>query len=84
MTIQELKDKLKDDSEALSAISELEKKINTNFVEDNIKLKQENEKLKSDNLVLYNQIMNKGATEEDSAPISFKDYTEDIIKALKK
>lgn len=83
MTIDELKAKYKEDAEALQVISELEKKANTNYLQDNIKLKQENEKLKGDNALLYSQLMNGGKTEDtDNAP-AFKDYSNDIVEALR-
>lgn len=82
LTIDELKAKLKEDAEALEVINDMETKINTNYVEDNIKLKKECEKLKSDNLLLYSQLMNRGAKEEkEDAP--FVDYSEQIEKALR-
>lgn len=87
MTIQEFKEKFKDDKDALQVINDLEAKINFDYVNDNVKLKQENDKLKLNNELLYNQIMNGGKHKEsevdENAP-AFNDYTQDILKQLKK
>lgn len=86
MTIQELKDKMKDDAEALKTIEDLEAKINNDYLTDNIALKKENEKLKFNNELLYNQIMNGAGVKEeikDDNPV-FKDYSNEIIKELRK
>ena len=85
MTIQELKEKYKDDAEAIKVINDLEAKLDNNkYLKDNLLLKAENEKLKQNNELLYNQVMNGGgATEEENGAPRFKDYSEEIIKALK-
>ena len=86
MTIQELKDKMKDDAEALKVIADLEAKINTDYLTDNIALKKENEKLNFNHELLYNQIMNGAGVKEESkneSPV-FKDYSDEIIKELRK
>lgn len=84
MTIQEFKEKYKDDAEALSIINDLEAKINNDrYIQDNLALKKQNEELKQKNELLYNTIMNgNGATEETGAG-RFKDYTNEIVEALK-
>lgn len=84
MTIQQLKEKYKDDKETLQVLNDLEAKINTNYLEDNLNLKKENEKLKMQNELLYNQCMN-GAqkTEEDGQAPRFKDYTAEIDAFLR-
>ena len=83
MTIEELKAKQKDDSELIKFIDEQDEKVNKNYLEENIKLIKENNKLKADNSLLFSQLINsKGATEEKTeAP--FKDYTDEILKDLR-
>ena len=84
MTIQELKEKYKEDKELLNVINDLEAKTNNNtYLQDNLQLKKENEKLKQDNELLYNQIMNGAKTKEDNETPRFQDYTDEIVKALK-
>jgi hypothetical protein len=85
MTIQELKEKYKEDNEAIKVIEDLEAKINFNYIEDNLKLKQENEKLKLNNELLYNQCLNGGKLKEEKQDDNprFVDYTNDILDALK-
>lgn len=84
MTIQELKEKYKEDKELLQVVTDLEAKINNNnYLQDNVQLKKENEKLKQDNELLYNQIMNGAKTKEDENTPRFQDYSEEIIKSLK-
>lgn len=84
MTIQEFKEKYKEDKDALKIIDDLEAKINKNYVEDNLKLTQENQKLKMQNELLYNQCIN-GAkkTEEDGQDPRFTDFTKDIEAFLR-
>lgn len=85
MTIEELKAKYKDDNDLIKTIDELQSQVNKNYLEDNVKLLKENEKLKNDNLLLYNQVMNKGGRSEDENegdPL-FKDYSEQIIEELR-
>ena len=86
MTIQELKEKYKDDKEALNVIIDLEAKANNDYVKDNLKLKEENDKLRLNNELLYNQIMNGGKKTEEEADTNdpvFKDYSDEIVKSLK-
>lgn len=86
MTIQELKEKYKDDKEAISVINDLEAKINNDYVNDNIRLKEENEKLRLNNELLYTKIMNGGKKTEEEADTNapaFKDYSDEIIKSLR-
>lgn len=83
MTIQEFKEKYKEDKDALKIIDDLEARINKNYVEDNLKLTQENQKLKMQNELLYNQCIN-GAkkTEEEEQP-RFSDYSKEIDAFLR-
>lgn len=84
MTIQELKEKYKEDKDLLNVINDLEAKTNNNtYLQDNLQLKKENEKLKQDNELLYNQIMNGAKTKEENETPRFQDYTDEIVKALK-
>lgn len=83
MTIQEFNEKYKEDKDALQFVSDLEAKAKKNYLEDNLKLQEENTKLKQNNELLYNQIMNgAGKKEEENAP-RFQDYSEDIVNALR-
>lgn len=83
MTIQEFKEKYKEDKDAMQIINDLEAKANKNYLEDNLKLREENTKLKQNNELLYNQIMNgAGKKEEENAP-RFQDYSADIVEALR-
>lgn len=87
MTIQELKEKYKDDADTLKTLNDLEAKVNKDYVKDNIALNEENKKLKLNNELLYNQIMNGGKRKEEEADTNapaFKDYTDDIMKVLRK
>lgn len=83
MTKEELKAKYKDDNELIKFIDEQDEKVNKNYLEENIKLIKENNKLKADNSLLFSQLINgKGAT-EDKAEAPFKDYTDEILKDLR-
>ena len=87
MTIQELKEKYKDDADTLKTLNDLEAKVNKDYVKDNIALNEENKKLKLNNELLYNQIMNGGKRKEEEADTNataFKDYSDDIMKVLRK
>ena len=82
----ELKEKYRDDKDLIEFVEDLNTKANTNYLEDNIKLKAENEKLKSHNNLLYSQLMNGGKRkedEEDGAGPRFHDYTNDIVETLR-
>ena len=84
MTIQELKAKYKDDAEAISVINDLEAKINNNkYLQDNLLLQKENAELKQQNELLYNSIMNGANKSEDANAPRFKDYTNEIMDALR-
>ena len=84
MTIQELKEKFKDDKDTLQVLNDLEAKINTNYLEDNLNLKKENEKLKMQNDLLYNQCMNGAQKKEEDGPAPrFNDYTAEIDAFLR-
>lgn len=83
MTIQELKEKYKDDKELLLVVEGLEAKANKNYLEDNLKLKEENEKLKQNNELLYNRIMNGAKSKEEEDTPRFQDYSKEIENALR-
>lgn len=84
MTIQEFKEKFKDDKEALSVINDLEAKVNNNkYIQDNLMLKKENEELKQKNELLYNSIMSGAKTKEEAEEPRFKDYSNEINEALR-
>lgn len=86
MTIQELKEKFKDDADTLKTLNDLEAKVNKDYLKDNIALNEENKKLKLNNELLYNQIMNGGKCKEGEADTNapaFKDYSDEIIKSLR-
>lgn len=82
MTKEELKAKYKDDADLIKYIDEQDEKVNKDYLRENLKLIEENKKLKADNSLLYSQITNRGATEE-KAEAPFKDYTDEIIKDLR-
>ena len=85
MTIQEFKEKFKDDKDALKVVEDLEAKVNNNnYIQDNIALKKQVEDLTQKNELLYNTIMNgaKHKEEENGAP-RFKDYSKEIFDVLK-
>ena len=84
MTREELREKYKNDTDLINYVESLENQVNVDYVKDNLKLKEENEKLKQNNVLLYNQIIN-GAkrTEETEETPRFKDYSNEIVEALK-
>lgn len=85
MTIQELKEKYKEDKDLIKFIDNQEAMINNNnYLQDNLKLKEENEKLKQNNELLYSKIMNGAKQKEDDTTPRFQDYSKEIVEAFKK
>ena len=85
LTKEQVNEKYKNDSELLEYVNDLENKANNDYVKDNILLKGEIEKLKQNNLLLYNLAMNGKQTKEDAETDKpkFADYSEEINKALR-